>query len=88
VHESSLMKGLIRKLDDLSREHGGGRITRVRVWLGALSHFSPAHFREHFDADARGSVAEGAELEITLSEDPLDPRALEVVLESADVTEA
>lgn len=86
MHESSLMKGLLRKLETLARENGGGRITCVRVWLGALSHFSREHFREHFEVDARGTVAEGATLEITLSEDPLDPRSLEVVLESADVT--
>ena len=86
MHESSLMKGLLRKLEALARENGGGRITCVRIWLGALSHFSKEHFREHFEVDARGTTAEGAALEITLSEDPLHPRSLEVVLESADIS--
>jgi hydrogenase nickel incorporation protein HypA/HybF len=81
------MKGLIRKLEEIRKSNGGGRIARVRVWLGALSHFSAEHFREHFEADSRGGAAEGAALEITVSDDPQHPRALEVVLESADVEE-
>ena len=32
------------------------------VWLGALSQMSAEHFREHFDAEVRGTVAEGAAL--------------------------
>lgn len=87
MHESSLMKGLVRRLAEISAGNGGARITCVRVWLGALSHFSAEHFREHFEVDAKGTPAEGAALEITMSGDALHPRALEVVLESADVTE-
>lgn len=87
MHESSLIKGLLRQLETLALENGGGRIRCIRVWLGALSQFSPAHFREHFEIDARGTAAEGAVLEITLSEDSLHPRSLEVVLESVDVVD-
>ena len=46
MHEASLMKNLMGKLEQLAREHGAGRVTRVSVKLGALSHFSPDHFRE------------------------------------------
>jgi hydrogenase nickel incorporation protein HypA/HybF len=87
VHEASLMKNLMGKVEQLAREHGAGRVTRLKVKLGALSHFSPDHFREHFERAARGTVAEGASLEIELLTDISDPRAQDVVLESADVEE-
>jgi hydrogenase nickel incorporation protein HypA/HybF len=85
VHEASLMKNLMGKVERLAREHGGGRVTRLVVKLGALSHFSPDHFREHFEHASRGTVAEGASLEIELLTDITDPRAQDVILDSADV---
>ena len=88
MHEASLMKSLMGKVQQLAREHGANRVTRLGVKLGALSHFSPDHFREHFERAARGTVAEGASLEIELLTDISDPRAQDVVLESADVEES
>jgi hydrogenase nickel incorporation protein HypA/HybF len=85
VHEASLMKNLMGKVEQLAREQGGGRITRIGVKLGALSHFSPDHFREHFERASRGTVAEGALLEIELLTDISDPRAQDVVFDCADV---
>jgi hydrogenase nickel incorporation protein HypA/HybF len=64
---------------------GGQRVTRIRVRLGALSHFTPGHFREHFEDAARGSVAEGAEVEAELADDPTEPDAQGVRLVSIDV---
>jgi hydrogenase nickel incorporation protein HypA/HybF len=87
VHEASLMKNLMGKVEQLAREHGATRVTRLGVKLGALSHFSPDHFREHFERAARGTVAEGASLDIQLLTDIEDPRAQDVILDSADVEE-
>jgi hydrogenase nickel incorporation protein HypA/HybF len=81
------MKNLMRRVEDLAREHGARRITRIAVKLGALSHFSPDHFREHFEQASRGTVAEGASLEIELLTDISDPRAQDVIVESADIEE-
>ena len=85
MHEASLMKSLMGKVEQLAREQGGGRITRIGVKLGALSHFSPDHFREHFEHASRGTVAEGASLEIELLTDISDPRAQDVILDTADI---
>ena len=87
MHEASLMKNLMGKVEQLDREHGAGRVTRLSVKLGALSHFSPDHFREHFEHASRGTVAEGALLEIELLTDISDPRAQDVMLDTADVEE-
>ena len=39
------------------------RDARASCALGPLSHFTPAHFREHFADAARGTIAEGAEVD-------------------------
>jgi hydrogenase nickel incorporation protein HypA/HybF len=87
MHEKALMDDLMAKILGVAAAQGGVRVTRVRVWLGALSHFTPEHFREHFDDAARGTAAEGAEVVATLDDDLADPRAQGVVLESVSVAD-
>lgn len=83
MHERALMNDLMEKI---GAEAGAARVTRVRVRLGALSHFTPEHFREHFEDAARGTSAEGAVVETELRTDPTEPEAQGVVLESIDVS--
>ncbi len=85
MHERALILNLLRQVDDIARAEGARKVTRVTVWLGALSHMTPGHFREHFDLDAAGSIAEGAALECTASEDIADPNATAVLLKSVEV---
>jgi hydrogenase nickel incorporation protein HypA/HybF len=77
--------GLVRRLEEIAREHHSQRVVRVKVALGALAQLSPDHLREHFEAATCGTAAEGAELEVRVIEDLADPRAQSVVLESAEI---
>lgn len=85
MHEASLLNALMRKIDDIADAGGAERVTGVSVWLGALSHMTPGHFREHFDQAAAGTRAEGAELDIEPSDDTSHPSAQDIVLKSIDV---
>ncbi len=85
MHEMSLLNDLLARIDATARQAGSDRVTRVKVTLGAFSHISAAHFREHFEAGVRGTVAEGARLEIVENPDTEDPRAQEIVLDELDV---
>jgi len=85
MHEQSLMDGLMHKIYALAAEHRASRITAVQVRLGALSHMSPGHFREHFAQAAQGSIAENATLRIETSDDTTEARAQDVVLEEVEV---
>jgi hydrogenase nickel incorporation protein HypA/HybF len=84
VHEKHLTEDLVRKLEALAAEEGGTHVTRIRVRLGALSHFTPEHFREHFGEAAAGTVAEGAAVQAELETDPTAPGAQGVVLETVE----
>lgn len=85
MHEFSLMADLMRKIELVAADNNAERVTRVRVWLGALSHITPEHFREHFEDGTRGTVAEGAELEVEASNDETHPEAQQILLRSLDV---
>jgi hydrogenase nickel incorporation protein HypA/HybF len=84
VHEQALMRDLMREIGEVA---GGRRVVRIRVRLGALSHFTDAHFREHFEDASRGTLADGAEVVTTSETDPTSPSAQGVVLESIDVAD-
>ncbi len=85
MHEKHLTEDLVRKLEALVAEEGAVRVTRIRARLGALSHFTPEHFREHFDEAAVGTLAEGAEVEAELDTDPTAPGAQGVLLETVEL---
>jgi len=85
VHERALMTDLMREIEAVAAADGATRVTRVSVRLGALSHFTPEHFREHFVDASRGTLAEGAAVDAVLADDLDDPRAAGVVLENIEV---
>jgi len=85
VHERALMRDVIARLEDVVGAEGATRVTRVAVRLGALSHFTAEHFREHFEGASRGTVAEGALVHAVVEDDPTDSRARDVVVESVEV---
>lgn len=85
MHEASLMRGLMTQVEEIARAEGAQKVTKIKVWCGALSHMSAEHFAEHFDQIASGSIAENAQLDVTVSDDLTDDRAQDIVLESIDV---
>jgi hydrogenase nickel incorporation protein HypA/HybF len=87
MHETALVRDVVRRINELARATNARRITGAKVWLGALSHLSAEHFREHFTVETRDTPAAGAALDIEVSEDLDDPHAQYVRLESVEVDE-
>ena len=85
MHEFSLMADLLRKIEAVSKEAGDKKVVGVRVKLGALAHISADHFREHFEEAIRGTVAEGAKLDVEESPDTNASDAQDILLESIKV---
>ena len=85
MHERALMGDVLRKIEEVARTRGATRVTRVGVRLGALSHFTPAHFRAHFADAALGTLAEGAEVDALSDDDLTAAGAGDVMLESVEV---
>ncbi|TDX31097.1 hydrogenase nickel incorporation protein HypA/HybF [Modicisalibacter xianhensis] len=85
MHEASLIRNLMHRIEEIAETEGAKRVVSVSVWLGALSHMSERHFIEHFNDAAKGTIAEGAELAITLSTDTDHKDAQELLLDSIEV---
>ena len=85
MHEQALMRDVVSRIEEVARNEGASRVIRIDVKLGALSHFTPDHFREHFEDASRGTVAEGAEVLATLDTDVSENGAAGVVIESVEV---
>ena len=87
MHETALVRDVVRRIEDLARATGARRVTCARIWLGALSHLSAEHFREHFAIEAHGSIAASATLSIEASSDLNHPDPQHGRLESGDLDE-
>lgn len=85
MHEMSLLNNLMNKITELAAERNSPRVVGLKVRLGALSHFTEEHFTEHFVIASRGTIAEGARLDLKLMTDETDPDAMGVVLESVEL---
>ena len=85
MHEHSLIANLLTRIEAVARQENAARVVGVTVWLGALCHLSASHFREHFEDGSRGSLAQGARLDIEVSDDPDHPQAQDILLRSVEV---
>lgn len=87
MHEHALMRDVVGRIVEVAESEGASGVTKVSVRLGALSHFTPEHFREHYADAARGTLAEGASVEATLDEDITAADAQGVVVETIELQE-
>ena len=85
MHETSLIPDLMAKISQVARDNGAARVTAVEVTIGALAAIGPDHLREHFLAAAAGTPAEGADLRITVDDDPLATDAFAIRLLAVEV---
>ncbi|MFN4324536.1 MAG: hydrogenase maturation nickel metallochaperone HypA [Azonexus sp.] len=64
MHEMSLAEGVLQIVEATARRENARRIKGVVLEIGRLSSVQPDALRFCFDAVARGSMADGAALEI------------------------
>ena len=64
MHEVALAEGVLRIVMDAARSNAASRVHTVWVELGALAHVEPDALTFCFDAVTRGSIAEGARLDV------------------------
>ena len=75
MHEEALLRDLRRKLQEVAHAEGDVPVRRVRLWVGALAHVTPATLRARWAQVVAGTPAEDGRLEVEVSEDTADPDA-------------
>jgi Zn finger protein HypA/HybF involved in hydrogenase expression len=75
----------MRRIDAVAKADGARRVTGVSVWIGALCHMSAGHFAEHFEQASDGTIANGARLDVIVSDDMHDMNAQDIVLRHVEV---
>jgi hydrogenase nickel incorporation protein HypA/HybF len=87
MHEFSLLKDMISKIKAIAKDNNSEKVVGAKVKLGALAHISPDHLREHFEQAVKGTIADGAKLEVETLTDTSDPHAQEIILDSVELKE-
>ncbi|WP_297368222.1 hydrogenase maturation nickel metallochaperone HypA [Acidocella sp.] len=64
MHEMALCEGLIQALEEQARAQDFARVHKVFLEIGALATIEPDAMRFNFPIVAKGTLAEGAALEI------------------------
>jgi len=85
MHELSLVASLCARAEAVAVSEGATRVTSLSVRLGALSHLSPDHLRDHLARASAGSMLEGARVEVTVDADPASPSAQDIELLTVEV---
>ncbi len=67
MHEMSLTESLVELIENERAKRGFARVRAVRLAIGALGHVEPDAMRFCFDAAARGTIVEGARLDICMA---------------------
>jgi hydrogenase nickel incorporation protein HypA/HybF len=64
VHELSLVASVFDVLEEKAREHGATRVVRVVLKVGVMAGVVPDLLESAFDIYKKGTLADGARLEI------------------------
>ncbi|MBP2301074.1 hydrogenase maturation nickel metallochaperone HypA [Azospirillum picis] len=64
MHEMALCESLLQSMEEAGRSHGFSRVRKVRLEIGRFAGVETEALRFGFDVVMRGSLAEGAELEV------------------------
>jgi hydrogenase nickel incorporation protein HypA/HybF len=87
MHETKVVNDLLDKMVDVCWRSGSWRIVRARVKVGALLNFTPEHLSEHFALVARGTPAEGCQLDVEIVDACEGPQSRQIMLESIEVVQ-
>jgi hydrogenase nickel incorporation protein HypA/HybF len=85
MHELSLVASLCARAEAAARAEGVERVVGLSIRLGALSHLSPDHLRDHLARFSIGSMLEGAAVAVSVDTDPASPTAQDIELLTVEV---
>lgn len=67
MHETHLIEPVIEEISAHAEREGAKKVMKVRLMVGELTGVKEESFKETFSVLAKGTLLEGAELELTFS---------------------
>lgn len=64
MHEMALAEGILQLVEDTARANAAARVRSVLLEIGALSHVEESALRFCLDAVTRGTLADGARIDV------------------------
>lgn len=65
MHETHLIEPIIKGISEHAKKESGNKVTKVKLKIGQLLGVKEDSFGETFKVLAKGTILEGAELELT-----------------------
>jgi hydrogenase nickel incorporation protein HypA/HybF len=65
MHETHLIEPVIKGISEHAKKEGAGKVTKVHLKVGTLTGASSDSFTETFNILSKGTILEGAKLELT-----------------------
>ena len=65
MHESHMIEPIIKGISEHALKEGARRVTRVKLKIGQLTGAREDSFKETFTVLSKGTILEGASLELT-----------------------
>ncbi|MBU0599510.1 hydrogenase maturation nickel metallochaperone HypA [bacterium] len=69
MHEVGIVQELIEEIKSQAKKQNAGKVTKVKVKTGKLEELTLDSFRFWFEQLSKGTVAEGAEIMLTVTND-------------------
>jgi hydrogenase nickel incorporation protein HypA/HybF len=88
MHAHSLLADLVQDLELIALELHVDKLLSVKIALGALFEIPIEQFRKHFAHAVRGTVAEGAQLQVERLTDAMDRHAHGFILSGVELEES
>ena len=65
MHETHLIEPIVKGISEHAKREGASAVSKVHLKVGALTGVKEESFKETFSVLAKGTILEGAELELT-----------------------
>lgn len=66
MHETHIIEPIVKGIEQHAREEGAEKVTNVKIKVGQLTGVKEDSFKETFRVLAKGTILEGAEVEIIM----------------------
>jgi len=66
MHETHIIQPIIKGIEEHAQEENAKKVSKVHIKVGALTGIKSESFKETFAVLAKGTLLEGADLELTI----------------------